>query len=44
MDQEREDYRDGPDPSPFVRETLTFVFCLLTAVAITVLIARPRIF
>jgi hypothetical protein len=44
MGQEHDDYRDGPDLPPVVRDTLTFVLCLLTAVAITVLIARPRIF
>jgi hypothetical protein len=44
MGQEHEDYRDGPDPPPYMRQTLTFVLCLLTAVAITFLIAGPRIF
>jgi len=44
MGQEHNDYRDRPDLPPCVRETLTFVLGLLTAVAITVLIASPRIF
>jgi hypothetical protein len=41
---EEEDYAEqgSPWPPAWVREALTFVLCLVTAIAITVLIARPR--